>query len=63
MRIHAGSTVQAQDRTWVADFTHVAAWASIIYTAFVVDTISRRIVGGPASPPKKTQLVLEAMDM
>lgn len=47
----------------MADFTHVAAWASIIYTAFVVDTISRRIVGWPASPPKKTQLVLEALDM
>lgn len=47
----------------MADFTHVAAWASIIYTAFVVDTISRRIVGWPASPPKKTQLILEAQDM
>ncbi|MDX2758066.1 hypothetical protein ACSCB1_10330 [Streptomyces europaeiscabiei] len=32
-------------RTWVADFTHGAAWASTVYIAFVVDTFSRRIAG------------------
>jgi putative transposase len=47
----------------VADFAHVAAWAGIVYVAFVVDTFSRRIVGWSASMSKETQLVLDALDM
>lgn len=53
----------APNRTWVADFTHIAAWAGIVYVAFVVDTFSRRIVGWSASLSKQTQLVLDALDM
>ncbi|WP_107473642.1 IS3 family transposase, partial [Streptomyces sp. NRRL S-813] len=53
----------APNRTWVADFTHVAAWAGVVYVAFVVDTFSRRIVGWSASMSKQTQLVLDALDM
>ena len=29
------------NRRWVADFTHVATWAGIVYVAFVVDIFSR----------------------
>ena len=54
---------RAPNRTWVADFTHVAAWAGVVYVAFVVDTFSRRIVGWSASLSKETQLVLDALDM
>lgn len=50
----------APHRTWVADFTHVAAWAGVVYVAFVVDTFSRRIVGWSASMSKEAQLVLDA---
>ncbi|MFD3621261.1 IS3 family transposase [Streptomyces sp. NPDC058676] len=53
----------APNRTWVADFTHVAAWAGVVYVAFIVDTFSRRIVGWSASLSKQTQLVLDALDM
>nr|WP_256252169.1 IS3 family transposase [Streptomyces sp. yr375] len=53
----------APNRTWVADFTHVAAWAGVVYAAFIVDTFSRRIVGWSASLSKQTQLVLDALDM
>ena len=53
----------APNRTWVADFTHVAAWSGVVYVAFVVDTFSRRIVGWSASMSKETQLVLDALDM
>ncbi|MFE5028309.1 IS3 family transposase [Streptomyces sp. NPDC056656] len=53
----------APNRTWVADFTHIAAWAGVVYVAFVVDTFSRRIVGWSASMSKETQLVLDALDM
>ncbi|GAB2836495.1 hypothetical protein GCM10022221_39550 [Actinocorallia aurea] len=53
----------APNRCWVADFTHVAAWAGVVYVAFVVDTFSRRIVGWAASRSKQTRLVLDALEM
>lgn len=53
----------APNRTWVADFTHVAAWAGTIYVAFVVDTFSRCIVGWSAATTKHTELVLAALEM
>jgi putative transposase len=62
-RLDRDFVAPAPNRTWVADFTHVAAWAGVIYVAFVVDTFSRRIVGWSASMSKQTQLVLGALDM
>ncbi|MFE7793787.1 IS3 family transposase [Streptomyces sp. NPDC057460] len=53
----------APNRTRVADFTHVAAWAGTVYVAFVVDTFSRRIVGWSAATTKHTELVLAAIEM
>jgi putative transposase len=56
-------TAQRPNRTWVADFTHVAAWCGIVYVAFVVDVYSRAIVGWAAATNKRTPLVLNALDM
>ena len=53
----------APNRTWVADFTHVAAWAGTVCVAFVVDTFSRRIVGWSAATTKHTELVLAVLEM
>lgn len=53
----------APNRCWVADFTHIATWAEVVYVAFVVDTFSRRIVGWSAATSKETRLVLDALDM
>ncbi|MFF7249421.1 IS3 family transposase [Embleya sp. NPDC008237] len=53
----------APNRVWVADFTHVAAWAGTVYVAFVVDTFSRRVVGWSAATNKRTDLVLSAFEM
>ena len=53
----------APNRCWVADFTHIATFAGVVYVAFVVDTFSRRIIGWSASMSKETQLVLDALDM
>jgi transposase InsO family protein len=53
----------APNRVWVADFTHVAAWARTVYVAFVVDTFSRRVVGWSAATNKRTDLVLSAFEM
>ncbi|MET9325169.1 IS3 family transposase, partial [Streptomyces sp. NPDC003038] len=62
-RLERDFVAPAPNRTWVADFTHVAAWTGVVYVAFVVDTFSRRIVGWSASMSKETQLVLDALDM
>jgi putative transposase len=56
-------TAPAPNRRWVADFTHVAAWAAIVYVAFVVDVYSRAIVGWSAATTKRTKLVLDALQM
>ncbi|MCY0943355.1 IS3 family transposase [Streptomyces antarcticus] len=52
-RLDRDFVAPAPNRTWMADFTHVAAWAGTVYVAFVVDTFSRRIIvlvaGGPAA--------------
>ncbi|WP_431993997.1 IS3 family transposase, partial [Streptomyces albogriseolus] len=53
----------APNRCWVADFTHVRAWAGVVYVAFVVDTFSRRIVGWSAATVKETVFVLDALEM
>lgn len=56
-------TAQAPNKTWVADFTHVAARCGVVYVAFVVDVFSRAIVGWAAATTKHTSLVLNALDM
>ncbi|WP_196922394.1 IS3 family transposase [Micromonospora vinacea] len=53
----------APNRCWVADFTHVATFAGVVYVAFVVDVYSRAIVGWSAATNKRTPLVLDAVDM
>ncbi|MFD9624145.1 DDE-type integrase/transposase/recombinase [Streptomyces virginiae] len=62
-RLERDFVAPAPNRTWVADFTHVATWADTVYVAFVVDTFSRRIIGWSASTSKETQLVLDALEM
>jgi putative transposase len=51
-------TAVAPNRRRVADFTHVATWAGVVYVAFVVDIFSRAIVGWAAATTKRTRLVL-----
>lgn len=57
------AAASAPNWAWVADFTHVAAWAGTVYVAFVADTLSRRIVGWSAATNKHTELVLAALEM
>ena len=56
-------TATQPNRCWVADFTHVATLAGVVYVAFVVDVYSRTIVGWSAGTNKRTPLVLDALDM
>lgn len=62
-RVNRDFTANRPNRTWVADFTYVAAWSGIVYVAFVVDVYSRAIVGWSAATNKRTGLVLTALDM
>ena len=54
--------VAAPNRVWVADFTYVRTWASMVYVAFVIDAYSRRIVGWRVATSMKTDLVLDALE-
>jgi putative transposase len=62
-RVKRNFTAAGPNRTWVADFTHVAAWGGTVYVAFVVDVYSRAVVGWAAATNKRTPLVLNALDM
>ena len=50
------------NQLWVADFTYVATWRGFVYTAFVIDVFSRRIVGWRAAASMRTDLVLDALE-
>lgn len=54
--------VTAPNRLWVADFTYVATWSSTVYTAFVFDAFSRRVVGWRVATTMTTELVLDCLE-
>lgn len=61
--LHRDFTAPSPNRRWVADFTYVATWDGVVYVAFVVDIYSRAIVGWSAATNKRTQFVLDAVEM
>lgn len=48
---------------WVCDFTYVPTWSGFVFTAFVIDVHSRRIVGWRTAASMTTPLVMDALDM
>ncbi len=48
---------------WVCDFTYVPTWSGFVYTAFVTDVFSRRIVGWRTAASMTTDLVTDALNM
>jgi putative transposase len=56
-------TAAAPNRLWVADFTYCSTWSGMVYTAFVIDVYSRRIVGWRTSTSMTTDLPLDALEM
>jgi putative transposase len=48
---------------WLVDFTYVATWSGTVFTAFVSDAFSRRIVGWRTAPSMPTELPLDALEM
>jgi len=56
-------TAEAPNRRWVADITYVSTAAGFVYTAFVTDLFSRRIVGWQVSDSLRADLALDALEM
>jgi putative transposase len=56
-------TASRPNQLWVTDFTYVATWAGFVYVAFVLDVFSRKIVGWRVAGHKRTELVLDALEM
>jgi len=53
----------APNRLWVADLTYIATWSGFVYTAFVIDAFSRRIVGWRVAATLRAELALDALEM
>jgi putative transposase len=56
-------TAPAPNRLWVVDFTYVDTASGHVFTAFVQDVFSRRIVGWATSAAHATELPLAALEM
>jgi putative transposase len=56
-------TATGPNQLWVADFTYCATWSGMVFTAFVVDVFSRRIVGWRTASTMTTDLPLDALEM
>ncbi len=50
------------NQLWVADFIYVSTWQGFVYVAFVVDGLTRRIVGWRVSSSMLTDFVLDALE-
>jgi putative transposase len=53
----------APDRLWVVDLTYVPTWTGTVFTAFVSDVYSRRIVGWRCAARMPTEPALDALEM
>jgi putative transposase len=62
-RVNRDFTAEAPNRLWIVDFTYVATWSGMAFTAFVSDVFSRRIVGWRTTCSMPTALPLDALEM
>ena len=53
----------APNRRWVADITYVDTACGFVYTAFVTDLFSRKIVGWQVADHLRAGLALDALEM
>ena len=58
-RFHA----ERPNELWVSDFTYVATWSGFVFSAFIIDVFSRRIVGWRTAASMTTPLVMDALEM
>jgi putative transposase len=56
-------TAARPNQLWVVDLTYVPTWSGMVFTAFVSDVYSRRIVGWRCAARMPTELPLDALEM
>lgn len=56
-------TASRPNELWVVDFTYVPTWSGTVFSAFVADVFSRRIVGWRTKATMPTELPLDALEM
>ena len=56
-------TAARPNQLWVVDFTYVPTWSGTVFTAFVTDVYSRRVVGWRTAARMPTELPLDALEM
>jgi len=56
-------TAAAPNRRWVADITYTDTSSGFVYTAFVTDLFSRKIVGWQVADHLRAGLALDALEM
>ena len=56
-------TAPAPNRRWVADITYVETAGGFVYSSFVLDLFSRKIVGWQVSDTLRAGLALDALEM
>ena len=56
-------TAPAPNRRWVADITYTDTTSGFVYTSFVTDLFSRRIVGWQVAGHLRAGLALDALEM
>ncbi|MEJ2890922.1 IS3 family transposase, partial [Actinomycetospora aeridis] len=56
-------TATRPNELWVVDLTYVPTWSGTVFTAFVSDVYSRRIVGWRCASSMPTELPLDALEM
>ena len=56
-------TAPAPNRRWVADITYVGTACGFVYSSFILDLFSRKIVGWQVSGNLRAELALDALEM
>jgi putative transposase len=56
-------TASKPNMLWVVDFTYVATWSGMAFSAFVSDVFSRHIAGWRTKATMPTELPLDALEM
>jgi putative transposase len=56
-------TASRPDELWVVDFTYVRTYIGFVFTAFVTDVFSRRLIGWRTFDSMPTELPLDALEM
>jgi putative transposase len=56
-------TARRPNELWVADFSYLRCWESVVFFSFVIDVYSRMVVGWQFARHMRTTLVLDALRM